>query len=158
MAVYVLGTVKPKNGKSPVAEAQDILMTDGSRLDETVASIRKEASDAATEIQKDIDELGNSLNKRIDDLPPDVYPETEGATTLLPEKYYVFGEVGSLAVTLKAMSDGLAHEYAFEFVAAENFNGFSVSPAPRWNVEPQIVPGKTYQVSILRGIGVMIGV
>lgn len=32
MAVFVLGTVKPKNGKSPVAEAQDILMPDGSRL------------------------------------------------------------------------------------------------------------------------------
>lgn len=87
-----------------------------------------------------------------------VAPVVPGAAILEPDRFYTFGEVSTLSVTLVEVNDNLAHEYAFEFVAAEGFDGFSVSPAPRWNVEPQIVPGKTYQVSILRGIGVMIGV
>lgn len=85
-----------------------------------------------------------------------VIPVVEGAEELLPDRFYVFGEVSTLRVTLVETDDGLAHEYCFEFVAAEDFEGFDITPAPVWNAEIQIVPGKTHQVSILRGIGVMV--
>lgn len=94
---------------------------------------------------------------RLSDFNP-VAPVVPGVAKLLPDKFYDFGEVSTLAVTLEETGDNFAHEFAFEFVTAKDFNGFSVTPAPRWNVEPQIIPGKTYQVSILRGIGVMISV
>lgn len=80
----------------------------------------------------------------------------DGVSEIQPDTYYVFGEVSKIAVTLAEVDDGKAHEYCFEFVAADDFDGFSITPAPRWTGPVQVVPGKTHQVSILRGIGVMI--
>lgn len=93
---------------------------------------------------------------RLSDLTP-AYPVLEGTQELQPDRFYSFGAVSALAVTLADSGDDVAHEYAFEFVASSNFSGFSVTPAPKWASQVQITPGKTYQVSILRGIGVMIG-
>ena len=84
------------------------------------------------------------------------YPLEEGTEVLAPDKYYVFGEVSSLAVTLEETNDGKVHEYAFEFTPTEDFAGLTVTPEPKWVAEPQFVFGKTCQVSIMRGIGVLI--
>lgn len=94
--------------------------------------------------------------RRLDELALEAYPVTEGVAQLQPERFYDFGTVSTLAVTLTDVDDGLAHEYCFEFVAAEDFEGFSVTPEPRWTSPTQIIPNKTHQVSILRGIGVMV--
>ena len=157
VTVEVLGTMKTANPKIPVAEAADIAMPDGSRLDETVVFMRQEASDAAAETRKDIDELGKSLsetNTKINklDVTPPVLP---GAETIEPEKYYEFGPVDSLTVTLKEMQDNRAYEYAFEFVPAEDFQGLTITPAPVWMREPQYPAGKRCSVSIVRGMAVM---
>lgn len=84
------------------------------------------------------------------------YPIAQGAAELEPEKYYVFGSVSSLSVTLAEVDDGKAREYCFEFDAAEGFEGLTITPAPKWATEQQVVPGKTHQVSILRGLAVMV--
>lgn len=84
------------------------------------------------------------------------YPIEDGVTELQPETYYVFGEVDSLSVTLSPADDGKVHEYCFEFTASENFTELTVSPEIVWVTDlQQIAEGKTCQVSILRGIGVM---
>lgn len=121
MALKIYDTFKPQ-GDYPAVNAEDVLMPDGTRLDEMKPA----------------------------------YPVTDGVAELQPETYYDFGEVSTLAVTLAETDDKLAHEYCFEFVPADGFEGFSITPEPRWNAEIQIVPGKTHQVSILRGIGVMV--
>lgn len=97
----------------------------------------------------------NEINVRLEDMD-EAYPVTAGAQELQPEKFYDFGEVSTLSVTLVEMDDGLAHEYCFEFVAAEDFDALSISPEPRWHTTPRITPGNTHQVSIVRGIGVMV--
>lgn len=84
------------------------------------------------------------------------YPLSEAATELNPEKYYVFGEVDSLAVTLAEVDDGKIHEYCFEFIPTEDFTELAITPEPRWAREPQYPTGKTCQVSIVRGVGVMV--
>lgn len=84
-----------------------------------------------------------------------VYPVVDGVTNLQPETYYTFGPVSELNVNLVEPDDDLAHEFTFEFVPADNFSGLRVSPAVSWVAEPQYPAGKTVQVSILRGIGVM---
>lgn len=93
--------------------------------------------------------LSDSINK------PNPYLQAEGALQLQPETYYVFGIVNTLSVTLVEADDGRVHEYCFEFIPTEDFDGLTISPEPAWIDTPQIVPGKTHQVSILRGIGVM---
>ena len=83
---------------------------------------------------------------------PDVLP---GAAVLEPEKYYEFGAVDVLTVTLAEKNDGKAHEYAFEFIPAEDFQGLTITPAPVWMREPQYPAGKRCIVSIVRGMAVM---
>lgn len=93
---------------------------------------------------------------KLSDVSLNVYKVVEGASTIEPGKYYDFGVVDSLNVELVEADDAIANEYCFEFVASENFSGLTITPEPRWGVATQFVPGRTHQVSILRGIGVMI--
>lgn len=87
---------------------------------------------------------------------PIVEISATGNVQLTPDTYYVFNDVDSLHVTLTPVYDGKLHEYNFEFVPNENFTSLTITPTPKWACDPQIVPGKTHQVSIMRGIGVMV--
>lgn len=80
----------------------------------------------------------------------------EGSAEIQPDTYYVFGEVSELAVSLVTVDDGKAHEYCFEFIPTADFSGLTVTPEPTWANEPQFTDGKTCQVSILRGVAVMV--
>lgn len=93
---------------------------------------------------------------RLSDFSAGAYPELEGAAELQPETWYVFGEVSSLELTLAETDDGKAHEYCFEFIPTTDDFTLTVSPAPSWVVPCFYIAGKTHQVSILRGVGVMI--
>lgn len=86
------------------------------------------------------------------------YPIVEGINDsyILPDTYYTFGEVDGLELRLTKSDDGYAHEYTFEFIPSENFTGLTITPAPAWANEPQFTAGKTCQVSIMRGIGVIV--
>lgn len=84
------------------------------------------------------------------------YMISDGSEILQPNKYYIFGEVSNLSLTLADTDDGRAHEYCFEFIPKEDFTELTISPEPKWATDPNIVSGKTCQVSILRGIGVMV--
>lgn len=84
------------------------------------------------------------------------YPIVNGQTQILPDRYHVFGEVDDLSVTLVEVEDGNAHEYCFEFTPSEFFSDMTITPPPKWVNEPQFPAGKVCQVSILRGIGVMV--
>lgn len=78
--------------------------------------------------------------------------------TIEPDHFTVFGVVSELSVTLQeAENDGYVHEYCFEFTTADEFNGLTITPAPKWVSEPVLSPNKTYQVSIVREIGVIVG-
>lgn len=82
---------------------------------------------------------------------------TEAAAELLPNIYYRWGEVTALTVTLGAEIAGITNEYCFEFVSGETATTLTVPDTIRWAQEPSIEAGKTYQVSILNQIGVIIG-
>jgi len=85
------------------------------------------------------------------------YPIKNGVTNILPDTYYTFGEVDSLTVNLVNTGDSSKIcEYCFEFTPSSNFTGLTITPEPRWAHEIRFIPGMTCQVSVLRGIGVMI--
>lgn len=75
---------------------------------------------------------------------------------LEPDEYRVFGEVNGLTVNLIPTDDDKAHEYMFEFIPTATFKGMAITPEVRFPITPQFAAGKVHQVSILRGIGVMI--
>lgn len=116
-------------------------------------------------VVKAIDENGKPIEWEtidIDDIATDtginVYPVVESTNAIIePDKYQVFGVVDSLRVTLQDTDNDYAHEYCFEFTTDNEFYGMVITPEPKWAIEPAIEANKTYQVSILRGIGVIVG-
>lgn len=100
----------------------------------------------------------NVLESIIDGDTSISYPLAEPTGNVLePERYYTFGTVDSIVVTLQSIDDDRVHEYCFEFTADDEFYGISITPEPVWVDMPPIESGKTYQASILRGIGVIFG-
>lgn len=89
-----------------------------------------------------------------------VYPViamTASSAELSPNTFYQWGEIAALTITLGAETDGITNEYCFEFVSGSTATTLTVPDTIRWAQEPSIEAGKTYQVSILNQIGVIIG-
>lgn len=102
-----------------------------------------------------IDAVAKDVSTIAQSTIPDILP---GAPLLQPETYYEFGPVDSLEVTLAEKVDGKAHEYMFEFIPSDGFQGLTITPEPQWNKAPQFPAGRRCIVSIIRGVGVTINV
>lgn len=88
--------------------------------------------------------------------------EPSGYTvTIEPNKYYWFDEAATLTITLDEPIDGILSEYMFEFVSGTTPTALTVTPASgtlSWvGGEPTIEASKTYQVSILNNVAVIVG-
>ena len=78
------------------------------------------------------------------------------AAQLQPDIYQVYGEVDGLDITLVEKDDGRIHEYTFEFIPKEGFTGLTVTPEVKWVSTPVFPPGKTCQISVMRGVGILV--
>ena len=126
-SVGVQGGLMPM-GDYPIAHAKDIEMPDGTRLSEFAGG-------------------GSGY-------PAVSAPST--SITLEPNTYYVFGTVDSLSISFNEPADGKLHEFAFEFTPSSSFSGLTFKGSVACANEPNFVSGKTCQVSIVRGIGVIL--
>ena len=136
MSIELIDKIKPKNnGAFALVDAHDVAMPDGTRLDETMEQI------GGYPIISDMSSI----------------PVTEGKYVLSPEVYYSFGTVDSLAVICADPDDGKIHEFVFELTPTDKFTKIDFGgTAPVFANDEQYPPGKLCQVSILRGIGVMV--
>ena len=83
---------------------------------------------------------------------------TADTAELAPNTYYRWGEISALTITLAEPADTtITNEYCFEFVSGEAATELTVPSNIKWVQEPTIEAGKTYQVSIMNGIGVICG-
>ena len=81
------------------------------------------------------------------------------AATIEPDKYYIFGEVATLAVGLIAAQEGSIGNYAFQFTSpADTPTTLSLPISVKFPKESgsvlQIKPNTIYQISILNGLAV----
>lgn len=75
---------------------------------------------------------------------------------LTPNVLHCWGTVTSLSLTLAEPSDGsVVNEYMFEFVSGSTATTLSLPADISWVTAPNVEAGKTYQCSIVRGIGVI---
>lgn len=81
---------------------------------------------------------------------------TQSTIEIKPNTYYKFGNVDSLNITFTSSDSSYTQEYCFEFIANESTT-LNLPDTVKWIKNPQIESGKTYQVSILNNIGVIIG-
>lgn len=81
------------------------------------------------------------------------------AATIEPDKYYIFGEVATLAVGLVAAQTGYIGNYAFQFTSpADAPTTLSLPIDVKFPVESDsilaIKAGRTYQISILNDLAI----
>jgi hypothetical protein len=76
-----------------------------------------------------------------------------------PNKFHKWGEVSSLEIfAIEAPTDDVYTEYMFEFASGATATTLSLPAIIKFENEVVIEPNKTYQVSIVNYIGVIIGV
>ena len=99
--------------------------------------------------------------KLAEEIYPGAYPVvdmTADTAELTPNTYYKWGEIAALSITLGEPADAtITNEYCFEFASGETAATLTVPSNIKWVQEPTIEAGKTYQVSIMNGIGVICG-
>lgn len=81
---------------------------------------------------------------------------TETTKELQPNKYYIFGEVETLTLTLAAGEENKLSEYMFEFTSGTTPTTIAEIDGVEWKGDT-IEANKVYQASISRGIGILIG-
>lgn len=81
---------------------------------------------------------------------------SEATKELQPNKYYIFGEVTTLTITLAAGEKNILAEYMFEFTSGTTPTTLTDIDGVEWKGDT-IEANKVYQASISRGIGILIG-
>lgn len=78
--------------------------------------------------------------------------------TLPPNQFHVWGEVGSLIITLGEQDSGHINEYMFEFISGSTATRLSLPTSVQFPDDYEIEANKKYQVSIVDNIGLIVGV
>ena len=91
------------------------------------------------------------------------YPKVNHGTgdttfTLTPNTYHVWDEVLSLDLSLGEEGAGVVNEFVFQFASGGTATTLSLPDTIQWVEQPTIETNKTYQVSIVNNIGLIVGV
>lgn len=94
----------------------------------------------------------------------DAYAEVNHGTsdttfTLTPNTFHVWDEVATLDLSFGAETSGVANEYLFQFTSGTTATTLTLPDTVEWvDGTPTIESDKTYQISIVNNIGLIIGV
>ncbi len=89
----------------------------------------------------------------------EIVESTSNTQEIQTNKFYKFGEVSTLNITLAAITDTTQlNEYMFEFVSGTTATTLTLPNAVKWLETPSIEANKTYQCSIVNDIGILVGV
>ena len=100
-----------------------------------------------------LDAVANKADKII------IIEETATSLAITPNVLHRWGEVASLDITLAEPTDTtIVNEYMVEFVSGETATTLTMPATIKWAIEPSIEATKTYQISIVNNIAVIVGV
>lgn len=153
--------------------AEQSRVTEFAQLKQESETATNNANDAA---KKANDSVANMLVKTEQELSPEeqsqvqknigVYDKSdkisvenvsENTKEIQPNRYYVFGEMTNLNITLAAGEEGKLSEYMFEFTSGSTATVLSLPETIKWIGSNSIEPNRTYQVSIVNNIAVIGG-
>jgi len=84
---------------------------------------------------------------------------SETVYTIKPNEFYVWDEVASLDLSFEAEISGVANEYTFQFTSGATPTSLTLPDTIQWvNGAPNIEANKTYQISIVNNIGLIVSV
>ena len=87
------------------------------------------------------------------------YVTNETVRTIEPNEFYMWDEVASLDLSFAEEILNATNEYTFQFTSGATPTSLTLPDTIQWvNGEPNIEANKTYQVSIVNNIGLIISV
>ena len=89
----------------------------------------------------------------------EIVENTTSTQEIESNKFYKFGEVSTLNITLAEITDtSVLNEYMFEFISGSTATTLTLPGTIKWLETPTIEANKIYQCSIVDNIGVLLGV
>ena len=89
----------------------------------------------------------------------EIVESTSNTQEIQSNKFYEFGEVSTLNITLAAITDtSVLSEYMFEFTSGSTATTLTLPNTIKWLETPTIEANKIYQCSIVDNVGVLLGV
>ena len=99
------------------------------------------------------------ISGKKDKIPVQSYGSSSTTLSIAPNVLHKWGTVSTLTITLTAPTDtSVYNEYMIQFSSGSTPTTLSVPSTVEWVSEPKIEAKKTYQVSIVDNIGLIIGV
>ena len=87
------------------------------------------------------------------------YAWTSGSETISPNTFHVWGSVTGLTIEFGEEVSGVANEYLFQFTSGTTPTSLTLPDGIQWvNGAPNINANKTYQVSVVNNIGLIVSV
>ena len=129
-------------------------------LSNKIVTLQTETSQKLAQLSQEWQEIKNAnFNVVVNPHIEVVDMGTTTAATIEPDKYYIFGEVASLAVGFVPAAEGKVGNYAFQFTCpADSATTLSLPIDVKFPIESGsslvIAAGNTYQISILNGLAV----
>lgn len=144
------------------------------KLNKTFISEQVLQATEMNQISQKIDELVDGVNTNANNIPDvgqlatktelsskankvSVENVSENTKELQPNKYYIFGEMETLTLTLAAGEENKLSEYMFEFTSGTTPTTLTLPESVKWIGDNTIEASKTYQVSIVNNIAVLGG-
>lgn len=144
------------------------------KLNKTFISEQVLQATEMNQISQKIDELVDGVNTNANNIPDvgqlatktelsskankvSVENVSENTKELQPNKYYIFGEMETLTLTLAAGEENKLSEYMFEFTSGTTPTTLTLPESVKWIGSNTIEASKTYQVSIINNIAVLGG-
>lgn len=89
----------------------------------------------------------------------EIIESAETTLELQPNKFYMFGEVTELNLSLAEITDNTQlNEFMFEFISGETATTLILPDTIKWAETPSIEANKIYQCSIVNNVGLIVGV
>lgn len=144
------------------------------KLNKTFISEQVLQATEMNQISQKIDELVDGVNTNANNIPDvgqlatktelsskankvSVENVSENTKELQPNKYYIFGEMETLTLTLATGEENKLSEYMFEFTSGTTPTTLTLPESVKWMGNNTIEASKTYQVSIVNNIAVLGG-
>ena len=110
-------------------------------------------------VPTNVSDFVNDANS-VSEVPIINHGTSDTTFTLPPNEMHVWGTVTTLAITLGTATPGLYNEYMFEFSCGATAATLTVNSSStiKWPEEPVVEAYTTYQVSIVDGIALIVGV
>lgn len=145
------------------------------KLNKTFVSEQVLTAQEMNQLSGKIDELVDGVNTNTDNIPNvgqlatktelseksdkvSIENIAENTKELQPNKYYIFGEMETLTLTLAAGEENKLSEYMFEFTSGTTPTTLTLPETVKWMGDHTIEASKIYQVSIINNIAVLGGV